>query len=95
MASSAAAMDNWMKRPIFLTSFFSINFSGSKFLTSPAIWQACCEASNEVMEPIPDFPASRFAQVSSVVLPTAEIRPTPVTTTRRANYFPPFACFEM
>ena len=24
-----------------------------------------------------------------------EIRPTPVTTTRRANYFPPFACLPM
>ena len=40
IASSAAAMARWMKRPIFFTSFFSMKFSGSKFLTSAAIWQA-------------------------------------------------------
>ena len=39
IASSAAAMAKWMKRPIFLTSFFSMNLSGSKFFTSAAIWQ--------------------------------------------------------
>jgi hypothetical protein len=31
------ASAKWMKRPIFLTSFFSINCSGSKFRTSAAI----------------------------------------------------------
>ena len=33
-------MARWMKRPIFFSSFFSMKFSGSKFLTSAAIWQA-------------------------------------------------------
>src|SRR6476646_6259355 len=35
IAQSDAAMANWMKMSIFLTSFFSMNASGSKFLTSP------------------------------------------------------------
>ena len=34
-----AAMPNWMKRPIFLISFFSMKRAGSKFLTSPAMRQ--------------------------------------------------------
>ena len=38
-----------MKRPIFFSSFFSMKFSGSKFLTSAAIWQANWEASKWVM----------------------------------------------
>ncbi len=29
-----------MKRAIFFSSFFSTHFSGSKFFTSPAIWQS-------------------------------------------------------
>ena len=37
MAISAAAMVNWMKRSFRRASFFSIHFSGSKPLTSPAI----------------------------------------------------------
>ncbi len=98
IASSAAAMAKWMKRPIFLISFFSMKFSGSKFLTSAAIWQANgAEASNwRDACPTPLLPASRFFQTSSVVLPTPQIRPIPVTTTRRRQtYLPPFACFPM
>ena len=45
--------------------------------------------------PTPLLPASRFRQTSSVVLPTPQIRPMPVTTTLRPNYFPPFPCFPM
>src|SRR6185312_1423000 len=82
IASSDAARAKWMKRPIFFTSFFSMKFSGSKPLTSAAIWQACCEVSKCVMRVTPLLPARRFCQVSSVVLPTAEISPIPVTTTR-------------
>ena len=40
MANCAAAMANWMKRSIFLTSFFSIQLSGSKPWTSAAICAA-------------------------------------------------------
>ena len=36
-AKSAAAIANWMKRSIFLTSFFSTQFKGSKPLTSAAM----------------------------------------------------------
>src|SRR5207302_953327 len=72
-----------MKRPIFFNSFFSTKFSGSKFLPSAAIWQAKLETSNCVMRETPLLPASRFFHVSSVVLPTPQIRPMPVTTTRR------------
>src|SRR5712692_435225 len=95
MASSVAASARWMKRPIFFSSFFSMNLSGSKFLTSAAIWQANCEASNWVMRATPLWPASRFLHTSSVVRPTPQIRPMPVITTLRPNYFPPFACFPM
>src|SRR6267143_3306270 len=82
IASSAAASAKWMKRPIFLTSLFSMNWKGSKLRTSPAIWQANAEASNWVMRSIPLLPASRACHTESVVLPTAQIRPTPVMTTR-------------
>src|SRR5579863_122060 len=85
MASSAAAMAKWMKRPIFLTSFLSMNRKGSKSRTSAAIWQAYCDASKWVMRPTPLLPASRFFHVASVVLPTPLIRPMPVTTTRRGK----------
>ena len=40
IANCAAAMAYWMKRSIFLTSFFSIQSSGSKPLTSAAICAA-------------------------------------------------------
>src|SRR6266481_957343 len=82
IASSAAARAKWMKRPIFFTSFFSMKLKGSKFRTSPAIWQAKAEASNWVMRSIPLLPASRACHTEPVVLPTAQIRPTPVMTTR-------------
>ena len=46
-----------MKTSIFLTSFFSMNRSGSKPLTSPAIRVANCDASNLVIVPMPLWPA--------------------------------------
>src|ERR1700687_6127490 len=82
IASSAAAIAKWMKRPIFFTSFFSMNWKGSKLRTSPAIWQAKADASNWVMRSIPLLPASRACHTESVVLPTEQIRPMPVITTR-------------
>src|SRR5882724_12298768 len=71
-----------MKRPIFFTSFFSMNWKGSKSRTSAAIWQAKVEASNPVMRLTPLLPASRASHTASVVLPTPQIRPIPVITTR-------------
>src|SRR6266853_2070924 len=67
---------------IFFASFFSMNWKGSKLRTSPAIWQAKAEASNWVMRSIPLLPASRACHTESVVLPTEQIRPMPVMTTR-------------
>src|SRR6266852_3656137 len=77
-----------MKRPIFLTSFFSMKFSGSKFLTSAAIWQAKAVGSKLVMRPTPLLPASTDFHTTSVELPTPQIRPRPVTTTLRPKLFP-------
>jgi hypothetical protein len=56
-------MANWMKRPIFFTSFFSMYWVGSKFLTSPAIWQLNALASNAVMEKLRSFPFRIACQV--------------------------------
>ena len=56
---SAAATANWMKRSIFLTSFFSTKRSGSKPFTSQAKWVECCEASKSVMGAAPERPARR------------------------------------
>src|ERR1700690_2346974 len=83
MASSDAAIAKWMKRPIFLISFFSMKLSGSKLRTSAAIWQAKAELSKAVMRPTPLWPAVRACQTSAVVLPTEQSRPMPVMTTRR------------
>src|ERR1700682_3749437 len=71
-----------MKRPIFFTSFFSMNWKGSKLRTSAAIWQANAEASNPVMRSTPLLPRSGPCRTESVVLPTEQIRPMPVMTTR-------------
>src|SRR5277367_498497 len=79
-----------MKRPIFLTSFFSMKFRGSKFLTSAAIWQAKALESNCVMRPTPLLPASTACHTASVVLPTPQIRPIPVTTTLRPKLLATF-----
>src|SRR5271165_7332345 len=62
-----------------------MNCSGSKFLTSAAIWQANWDASKPVMRSTPLLPASSACHTSSVVLPTPQISPTPVTTTRRVK----------
>src|SRR5258708_17695569 len=81
-----------MKRPIFLTSFFSIKFNGSKFLTSAAIWQANLVGSKPVMRPTPLLPAMTESHTSLVVLPTPQIRPMPVTTTLRPKFICHLSC---
>src|ERR1700731_1063477 len=79
-----------MKRPIFFTSFFSTKLSGSKFLTSAAIWQAKLLESNWVMRPTPLLPSNRPCHTSPVVFPTPQIRPMPVTTTLRPKLLAAF-----
>src|SRR5262249_12273640 len=83
IANCDAAIAYWMKMSIFLTSFFSMNRSGSKPLTSPAIRVATCTASNLVIVPMPPRPAASAAQLASVPMPSDDTRPIPVTTTRR------------
>src|ERR1700687_2363477 len=90
-AKSAPARATWMKRPIFLSSFFSIQRKGSKFLISPAMRQSKPVVSKLVMVATPLTPARRFVQLSSVPMPSAQTNPTPVTTTRRVND----ACSQM
>src|SRR4029453_8519754 len=83
IANCDAAIAYWMKTSIFLTSFFSMNCSGSNPRTSPAIFVANCDASNLVIVSMPLLPALRAAQFASVPIPSADPRPMPVTTTRR------------
>src|SRR5258705_3019232 len=82
IANCAAAIAYWMKRSIFLTSFFSRKASGSKPLTSAAICVAYMEMSKRVMRVTPLCPASSPAHVSVVPIPSADTNPMPVTTTR-------------
>ncbi len=63
MANCDAAMANWMKTSIFLTSFLSMNCSGSKFLTSPAMRAENCAASKCVIGPMPLHPAQQRVPV--------------------------------
>src|ERR1700719_4381822 len=84
-AKSAPARATWMRRSIFLISFFSIQRKGSKFLISPAMRQSKPVASKLVIVAIPLTPARRFFQLSSVPMPSAQTSPTPVTTTRRVK----------
>src|SRR5690606_737772 len=78
-----AAMAYWAKRPHRFDSLRSMYSSGSKPFTSHAKRTCWLLASNLVIGAAPDLPASRFAQLSSVVSPTGDTRPSPVTTTRR------------
>src|SRR5688572_28196158 len=88
MANCEAAMASWMKPSSFLTSFFDTNWRGSKFLTTPPKRVAYAEASKLVIGPIPIRPAHKASQFASVPIPTEEIRPTPVMTTRRVKSRP-------
>src|SRR6476660_5451195 len=83
IANCDAAIAYWMKMSIFLTSFFSMNASGSNPFTSPAICVANCDASNLVIRLTPLQPALRACQLASVPIPSDDTRPMPVTTTRR------------
>src|SRR5436190_12373510 len=83
IANCAAAIAYWMKTSIFLTSFFSMNVSGSKPRTSPAMRVANSEASNLVMVATPLTPSVNAVQFASVPMPNEDTNPIPVTTTRR------------
>jgi len=83
MASCAAAIAKWMKRPILRASFFSMKRSGSKSLTSAAMRTGWPVRSKALISAIPLRPASRPSQSSGAVLPTPQTRPIPVTTTLR------------
>src|SRR5580704_16960216 len=74
-----------MNRAILRDSFLSMNCRGSKFLTSAAILQANSDASKPAICSTPLLPASRACHTSSVLLPTPQMSPTPVTTTRRVK----------
>ena len=104
IANCEAAMAYWMKRSIFLISFFSMNCSGSNPLTSAAI----CVAYAGDVEPrdAGDAALSRAAappRSRLVPMPSADTSPMPVTTTRlfkilrwvSARYFLLFACASM
>ena len=81
-ASTPAASAYWMKRSSFLSSFFSITFSGSKPLTSAAILASRRLGSNRVMGPTPDRPSQMARQYSGTEFPRGVTAPSPVTTTR-------------
>jgi hypothetical protein len=73
-----------MNKARHLARFFFVDeLEGSKFLTSAAILQAKAEASKLVMRSTPLLPDSNAGHTSSTVLPTAQMIPIPVTTTRR------------
>src|SRR5206468_2235534 len=95
-ASSEAPSAKWMKRAILRASFLSMNFSGSKPRTSAAMVQGNPAVSNPSIVRTPLLPASSADQFSSRVLPTADIKPTPVTTTRRGTWlYTLFAAFRV
>src|SRR5918994_7020176 len=71
-----------MKMSIFFSSFFSMNWSASKFFTSPAKRVEKADASKRVIGPMPLVPAHSASQFVCVPMPTGDTRPTPVTTTR-------------
>src|SRR5204863_8432748 len=88
IANCDAAIAYWMKTSIFLTSFFSMNCSGSNPRTSPAMRVANSVASNFVMGLRPIVPARSAAQFASVPMPSDDTRPIQVTTTRRLPTIP-------
>src|SRR5262249_17614398 len=67
-----------------------MNLSGSKFLTSLAMRTGKLDMSNLVIGPTELRLARRLDHTSSLVLPEPQIRPIPVTTTRRVKGTPPY-----
>src|SRR5215470_1177584 len=65
------------------TSRRSIHSSGTKSFSSAAMRASMPLASNRVIGPTPDVPASMAFQFFSTPVPSAVMSPVPVTTTRR------------
>ena len=80
-ACCAAARAYCTNRSVFLKSLFSIYFSGSKFLTSPATFAFESVASKDLIWSIPHTPFTILLQVVSTSLPSGVTQPKPVTTT--------------
>ncbi len=76
-----AATAYWMKRSIFLTSFFSIRSAGSKSGTSPAILTGKAEASKRVISRMPERPSIAPAHDLSRPVPNGLTMPNPVIAT--------------
>jgi hypothetical protein len=72
-----------MKASKCRASFAGIQSAASNPLTSPAMRVGNVELSKRVIAPMPERPATRLDQPVSTSLPTGEIRPSPVMTTRR------------
>src|SRR3984957_2002963 len=87
IASAEAARAKWMKRPILRASFLSMKRRGSKSLTSAAKRTGWPVRLKALISAMPLRPAIRPSQTSGAVLPTRQIRPRPVTTTRRCSIF--------
>src|SRR5437867_2674637 len=84
MASWVAATAYCTKRSIRFASLRSTMPLLEKSFTSHAKRVEYAVASNRVMVPAPDFPAVRLAQNASVLFPSGEMTPVPVTKTRRS-----------
>src|SRR3954452_12861293 len=72
-----------MKRSERRVSFGCIQSAETKPFTSAAIRVGSSDASNLVIGPTPLTPRVRLPHASATVLPTGEMRPSPVTTTLR------------
>jgi hypothetical protein len=84
IAWSAAPAANFVCRPQYCqSSARSPSAVTSQSRTSAEILVGNREASNTVVRPTPDLPATRFFQSSSTVTPSGVTQPTPVTTTLR------------
>src|SRR5690554_6711394 len=81
-------MARWMKREPSRTRFFSTTVSGSKPLTSPAIWEAKLSGSKRVIRSIPLSPRRSDLKLSSALCPFGLTAPTPVMTTLRMRHTP-------
>src|ERR1041385_8174304 len=79
-------MPNWANRSVRRTSLGEGKAgSGSKFLTSAAIWQSYAPASKAVMRSTPHLPSRRFCQNDWISSPKGVTTPRPVTTTLRSS----------
>ncbi len=84
-AAATAYRENRSRRR---TLRLSMNRSGSKSLTSAAMWTLWSVWSKRVISPTPDSPDTRRRQKVSTSLPSGETTPRPVTTTLRCAVMP-------